>query len=62
MLEALVQEVRAVVHDGTGVDVVDARQQEVVGVDEVVGDVGAQGFDPDVKAPEELKDLSRKTW
>ena len=44
----IVEEIGPVSQDGVGVDVVDARQEEVVRVDQVVRDGGEVGLTPKV--------------
>ena len=53
----LVEEVGPVGQNGVGVDVVDARQEEVVRVDQVVRDGREVGLDPDEQAPAKVEDF-----
>ena len=57
-VKVLVEEVAALAHEGVGVDVVDAGEEEVVGVDQVVGDGGEVRLDADEEAPAEVEHLA----
>ena len=54
-VKVLVEEVAALAHEGVGVDVVDAGEEEVVGVDQVVGDGREVRLDADEEAPAEVE-------
>ena len=59
--EVWIQKIFSVLQIGIAVDIVTGGQEQVIAVDEIIGDAGVGGLHSDEQSPTEVKQFSRST-
>ena len=59
--EVLVEEVLPLVDEGVAVHVITGGQEEMITIDQIVGDAWIDGFDSDEKRPTKIEEFTRGT-
>ena len=59
--EGLIKQVESVGHNSVAIDIVNAGQEEVIGIHEVIRNGGEVGLDTDKEAPAEIEHVTGST-